>query len=118
MLLAMVVFVAILAVAATTGGDAAPLLYDLRPGDRVVYRETLRREGTGKDVDYVTRARWTTQLVVTGAREGKSVVGFQRNRDSFELVRYREGGHDRTKEQSEAFVKRLPPARFAEANRV
>ena len=118
MLLTVFGLVATLALASASGGEGARLLYDLMPGDRVVYRETLRREGSGADFDYETRGRWTTQLIVTGIREGRAVVGFQRNRGSFELVHYREKGRDRTKEERDAFVKRLPPARFAEANRV
>jgi pimeloyl-ACP methyl ester carboxylesterase len=117
-LLAMIGLIAAFLLAAAGDGAALELRYDLRPGDRVVYKQTLRREGTGSDFDYETRAQWTTQVIVTATREGRSVVGFQRNRDSFELVRYREKGRDRTNEERNAFVSRLPPARLAEANRV
>jgi Phospholipase/Carboxylesterase len=108
----------LLALAAAAGADAVDLRYDLRPGDRLVYRQTLRREGHGADFDYETRAEWRSQVLVTGTRGGRSVLGFQRNRVSFDLVRYREKGHDRTALQRDAFLKRLAPAAFAEANRI
>lgn len=108
----------LLALAGAAGADAVDLRYDLRPGDRLVYRQTLRREGQGADFEYETRAEWTSQLLVTGTRAGKSVLGFQRNRVSFDLVRYREKGRDRAAQQRDAFLKRLPPPAFAEANRV
>ena len=109
---------AFLLAAAAGGTDAFELRYDLRPGDRVVYRQTLVRTGKGADFEYETRASWTSQVLVVGTRGGRAVVGFQRSRDSFQLVRYTEKGHDRAAERRADFLKRLPPAVFAESNRI
>ena len=109
----------VLAMAAALGADdPIELRYDLKAGDHLFYRETLRREGKGPDLDFETQAEWTTHVVVTGEERGRRVVGFQRNRVAAEMVRYREKGRDRLEAERARFAARLPPPRFAEANRL
>lgn len=99
-------------------GPAAPdttrrLRYDLSPGDRLVYRETLDREVDnrstyglfppreapyGRSYTSRLRARWTNQVLVVEEGSGGTVVAVQRNRTAAELVDYRVEGRDRTAE--------------------
>jgi hypothetical protein len=101
---------------ASAGEEVMALRYDLTTGDHLVYRQTLRREGKGPETEFETRAEWTSHVVVTGQEGGRLVVGFQRNRTSFELVSYREKGRDRLERERPGFTARQPPPRLAEAN--
>lgn len=105
-------------------GPAAPpspsvLRHDLRPGDRLVYRQTLERETISERDSSTVRVRWTSELLVLGtAREG-ALVGIQRRRESAELVEARENGKDALARSRAAFerdVAAARPQRLAEAN--
>lgn len=101
-------------------GAAAPdpaepvrLRYALRAGDRLVYRERMERSSRG---DSAVEALWTTRVLVLGGSPEGFVVGFERRRESAELVRTSRG--DRGKEERAALQERLarrPPV-TTEAN--
>jgi dienelactone hydrolase len=100
------------------------LRYDLRPGDHLIYQQSLEREVTGvkeRDPDernFSVRAAWTSHVLVTGESSGNLIVGFQRNRTQAEMLRYREKGRDRLEEQRPEFDRAMAdrPRSFAEAN--
>jgi hypothetical protein len=98
--------------------EPARLRYDLRPGDHLVYHQTLDREidnrkpyglrepparPYGDPVQVAARAEWTAHLVVAPAPGGAVVVGIQRNRTRAELVRYRSGDADQVDANRAAF---------------
>lgn len=91
--------------------------YDLQPGDHLTYRETIEREGRGES-ETKTRAQFTSHVLVLGERSGTLSVGFQRNRDSAELLLFREKGKDKLQQQLPGFNARLAkrPVDFSEAN--
>ncbi len=99
----------------------APLRYDLRTGDHLVYRQTFEREidgrapyglgergrgiaATGRQA--VSRAEWTVHVIVLSAGEASVVVGMERQRTAAELVRYVAEGKDRLAEERPAFERR------------
>jgi dienelactone hydrolase len=91
--------------------------YNLHPGDHLVYRYAFERE-TEADTQTKKREEYTTHVLVIGEHNGKLSVGFQRNRQSAELLRYSEKGKDKLAQQLPEFQKRMAVrrARFAEAN--
>jgi dienelactone hydrolase len=94
------------------------LRYDLRAGDRLVYRQRLDRTIRSASVDSQAEMEWESQVVVLAEREGSWRVGVQRNRTRAELLRYQESGFDRLASErrvlAEALAKR--GTAFAEAN--
>ncbi|HXE89444.1 MAG TPA: HEAT repeat domain-containing protein [Terriglobales bacterium] len=95
------------------------LRYDLRPGDHLVYHQSLERETTGGRVEALSRASWTTHVLVADEHAGSMAVGFQRNRESYELVRFKLDGEDRSeRERKRAAPVLARTARYAEANRL
>jgi predicted esterase len=92
--------------------------YDLRPGDHLTYRETIERESRGEGYETKTRARFTSQVLAVGERDGTLSLGFQRRREAAELLLYREKGKDRLQQQLPDFNARLAkrPVHFSEAN--
>ncbi len=94
------------------------LRYDLRPGDRLVYRQTLERETSGRQVEALSQGSWTNQVLVLDANAGSLVVGFQRNRASAELLRLKVNGQDRLKQGRKDLAERIARnPRYAEGNR-
>lgn len=94
------------------------LRYDFRPGDHLVYRQTLEREVSGGRIDSASRYSWTNHLLVMDVNAATLVVGFQRNRTASELLRFKLNGQDRLKQTRKDMLERLarlPP--YAEANR-
>ncbi len=80
------------------------LRYDLRPGDHLIYRQTLERRIRSSDSGFATpestsRLSWTNHVLVLGETEAGRVVGFSRNRQSAELLAYRENGRNRLKRE-------------------
>ncbi len=92
--------------------------YKFHAGDRLVYREVFEREGKSQEVNFRTRAVFSNQLVVLDEAAGASLVGVQRNRQSAELLEYREHGKDKLAEQAPQFQQRLEKRtpRFADTN--
>lgn len=93
--------------------------YDLRPGDHLVFRQTLERDVLSPEARAVTRFSWTSHVLVLARREDRLLVGVQRNRDAGELVRYSEKGRDRSSDERPAFAEQLAKRgrAFSEANR-
>jgi poly(3-hydroxybutyrate) depolymerase len=102
-----------------TTSPAAPiaLRYDLRPGDHLVYRETLRRETHGR-VEAASAAEWTTHVLVFASAGGEATIGVQRNRTRADLLGYRVDGVDQTEHRRAEFLAQHADTRFAAANRV
>lgn len=100
--------------------DAPPWRYDLRPGDHLIYRYSLERQTSGKDFHVLTKATFTTHVLVLGEQNGHLSLGFQRNRESAQLLEYREKGKDTLARQMPDFERRMAkrPTHFAEANEV
>jgi pimeloyl-ACP methyl ester carboxylesterase len=107
---------ALLTLAAAAGADAPR--YDLRVGDHLVFAQRLTRIVQSPDQERETRGEWECHLLVVAEKAGRWQVGIQRNRRSVELVREREGGHDRTERERPAFMEAMAarPIGLAEAN--
>jgi predicted esterase len=103
------------ATAAPDSPETTLLRYALRPGDRLVYRERLERSSRGGRGDSTMQAAWTTTVLVLGGSPAAFVVGFERRRESAEMVR---ASGDHAKEDRAAFQERLArrPVVTAEAN--
>lgn len=104
--------------AALVRAETPPPRYDLRPGDRLVYRAVLERELTGEEGASTTRVEWETHVVFLDEVQGTLRVGFQRNRRRAELLRYRSRGRDRLKGERPRFEEELArrPPIVAEGN--
>ncbi|HEX9187856.1 MAG TPA: dienelactone hydrolase family protein, partial [Vicinamibacteria bacterium] len=85
----------------------ALLRYDLRPGDRLVYRQRLERSLRSASVESRSEAEWESHVLVLGERGGSCRVGIQRNRTRAELLRYREDGRDRLESERRTFAEGL-----------
>jgi hypothetical protein len=107
------------AAAAASAGVTAPteLRYDLREGDRLVYRQVLERTTHGER-EVQTRLEWRTHVLVLGPERGLAVVAVERNRVSAELLRAGGLSGERLEAERREFSANLPPARLAEANLV
>lgn len=81
--------------------------YDLRPGDRLVYSYSFHRQTRSDDAESETETRFHTQVVVAGERGGIISAGFQRNRESADLLVYREKGKDKLARERPGFEKRM-----------
>jgi pimeloyl-ACP methyl ester carboxylesterase len=95
-----------------------PWKYDLKPGDHLVYRYSFERRVSGGEAESLTRAAYTSHVLVLAEKDGHLSIGFQRNRESAELVSYREKGKDKIAEQKADFDARMAEreARFHESN--
>ncbi len=104
-----------LALASAVAGETAR--YDLKPGDHLVFEETVRRAVESNDARFETLMRFQSHVLVTGEGGGSLRVGIQRNRVSAELLRYdgKGGGLEKERAAYEARVAQTPTA-FAEAN--
>ena len=91
--------------------------YDLRPGDRLVYSYSFHRQTRSDDAESEIEARFHTQVVVAGERGGIISAGFQRNRESADLLVYREKGKDKLARERPDFEKRMQTrlTQFSEA---
>jgi hypothetical protein len=98
--------------------EARVLRYDLRPGDHLVYRESLeRRARSSRDEQHAVIA-WDARVVVVDAAGGSSRVGIQRTRTRGELLRHVQDGRDAIAAGREAFAAQLAARgpTFAEAS--
>jgi dienelactone hydrolase len=110
--------VARLALPAAPAPGPLAVRYDLRPGDHLVYRESLARTVRGPREEQATEAGWDAHLLVLAANDGHWQVGVQRTRTKAELLRYERDGRDAMVEGRRPFDEQLAargPA-FAEAN--
>ncbi|MEW6363213.1 MAG: HEAT repeat domain-containing protein [Acidobacteriota bacterium] len=94
------------------------LRYDLRPGDHLMYTERFEREAVTEEIDFLTRAQWNNDVLVIAEESGRLSVGFQRNRVTAEMLRYKESGKDRLEQVRKELAQELRdrPVSFAEAN--
>jgi pimeloyl-ACP methyl ester carboxylesterase len=92
--------------------------YRLSTGDHLVYAETAERHISGEKADVVTRATFTSHVIVVGSVNGRTIVGFQRMRESADLLSYREGGKDRMAVEGPKFRTQMAarPIATSEAN--
>lgn len=98
----------------------APWQYDLRQGDHLIYRYTFEREVSGADFQTHTKATFTSHVLVLGQLEGHLSVGFQRNRETAQLLVFRQKGKDKLAQELPGFEQRMAkrPSRFYEANEI
>ncbi len=95
-----------------------PLRYALRAGDRLTYREVFEREGQSSDQNFRARVTFLNHLVVLDEAGGTALIGVQRNRQSAELLEFREHGKDKLAAESGKFAERTAkrPQRFSSAD--
>jgi pimeloyl-ACP methyl ester carboxylesterase len=111
------------AITSLAQGGAVILGYDLRPGDHLIYRETLERSGQqgGEDeYEFHSVREWTTHVLVTARERNSFNVGFQRNRTRAELLRFERRGKDERSTQQPLFAEQVArsPEYYSEANRL
>ena len=96
----------------------APLRYTLHAGDHLTYREAFEREGQSSDQTFRARVTFLNHLAVLDEAGGTALIGIQRNRQSAELLEFREHGKDKLAQESAKFAERTAkrPAQFADAN--
>ncbi len=113
------VIVAILFVGAASGQSTVPLLrYKLHAGDHLIYHEVFEREGSSSDQTFRTRAVFRNDVVVLDEAGGTALVGIQRNRQSAEMLEYREHGKDKLAQEAANFNERMAKRSpyFSDAN--
>jgi pimeloyl-ACP methyl ester carboxylesterase len=102
----------------------APWRYNLRPGDHLVYHYTFQRQTRGErkkdpgnDEQTRVEAQFRTHVLVLGESGDRIYLGFQRNRESAELLEYRSKGKDQLAKEKIDFQKRMHsrPSYFSEA---
>ena len=93
---------------ARRGKSSAPQLrYKLRAGDHLIYREVFEREGKSADQTFRTRAEFRNDVVVLDEAGGTVLVGIQRNRQSAEMLEFREHGKDKLAQEAAGFQARM-----------
>jgi pimeloyl-ACP methyl ester carboxylesterase len=102
-----------------SGQSSEPgLRYKLHAGDHLVYREVFEREGKSSDQTFRKRAVFRNDVVVLAEAGGTVLVGIQRNRQSAEMLDFREHGKDKLAQETANFnarmAKRSP--QFSDAN--
>ncbi len=91
--------------------------YDFRAGDHLVYRYAIHRQSESDGTSTKVEAHFRTHVVVASDTDGRIGLGFQRNRESAELIEYRVKGKDKLPQERLAFQKRMQtrPSLFSEA---
>jgi pimeloyl-ACP methyl ester carboxylesterase len=94
--------------------------YQLQPGNHLTYDAVFERQVSSKDTESRSRSRFVNHVIVLGKRDKQLSLGFQRNRQSAELLEFREKGKDRLQHELPDFNQRLAKrgARFSESNEV
>ena len=94
--------------------------YQLQSGDHLTYDAVFERQVSSKDTESRSRSRFVNHVIVLGKRDKQLSLGFQRNRQSAELLEFREKGKDRLQHELPDFNQRLAKrgARFSESNEV
>lgn len=98
-------------------GEPISWRYNLRTGDHLIYQYALERVYRGEDGESHTRARFISHLLVAGAEQDRLSIGFERTRESVELLAYKENGLDKLKDELPKFQARMAkrPVHFSEA---
>src|ERR1700690_3307618 len=112
----LIVLLTFLSAAAQSGGVL--LRYKLHTGDHMVYREVFEKDGKSSDQSFRTRAIFLNHLVVVDEAGGTVLAGVERNRQSVELLEYREHDKNRLAQEAPNFAKRQAKRspQFADAN--
>ena len=107
---------------AQTGGEAVLLRYHLRPGDHLIYKQSLTRSrhDEGRFASFSFRTNWDSHVLVLGGDAETPAVGFQRDRTAVEILSFEPYGEGDAAERREQFERRLSraPIHYAEANRL
>ncbi len=116
LVLAAILALACLSVAQTP----AAWRYDLRPGDHLIYRYIFQKRTQSDEAQTQVEARFRTHVLVAGESAGHIILGFERNRDSAELIEFRSKGKDRLAKERPDFQKRMQarPSHFSEAQEI
>ncbi len=102
-----------------SGQATAPVLrYTLHAGDHLIYREVFERDGKSSEQTFRTRAVFRNEVVVLADAGGTVLVGIQRNRQSAEMLEFRDHGKDKLAEETANFNRRMAKRspQFADAN--
>jgi pimeloyl-ACP methyl ester carboxylesterase len=107
-----------LSLGASFAQQPVTLRYKFKTGDELIYRETFEQERKSPQQSYRTRIVFSNHVLVLDASSGSALIGVQRNRQSAELLEYRENGHDRLAQEKPDFERRsaLRPSRSFDAN--
>ena len=109
-----------LASAVAFAADQAPeaWTYLLHTGDHLVYAYSLDRETNSDNGHVRTHAEFTSHVLILDTNQQRLAVGFQRNRDSAELLEFIQNGKNRLAQEQPAFRQRMAgrPRAFSEAN--
>lgn len=94
--------------------------YRLSAGDHLVYSEQVERHVAGGDTETRTKSTFISHVIVLPDAGGKLSVGFERIRQSAELVAYRDEGKDRLAAETPKFQADVAkiPAVFSEGNEI
>ena len=103
---------------ASAQSEAPQLRYKIRAGDHLVYQEVFEREGKSSEQIFRTRAVFRNDVVVLDEAGGTVLVGIQRNRQSAEMLEFREHGKDKLAQETANFNARMAKRsqQFSDAN--
>lgn len=87
--------------------STTPWRYSFRPGDHLVYTETVSRRTQGQQVQIETRLVTTNHVLVIDKLNDGIAVGIQRDRQAGDLVAFRENGKDKLSTERPKFMERL-----------
>ena len=109
-------------VAGQTDDEPVLLRYDLRPGDHLIYQQTLERarHDEGRFANFSYQIEWDSHVLVLGGDSELPAVGFQRNRTGVEVLSFEphvEGDLAERRKQFEHRLSRIK-TQYAEANRM
>jgi hypothetical protein len=99
---------------------SAPWKYDFQPGDHLVYHYVFERTVSGGAVQSQQRITYNSHIMVAGRQPDRISLGFQRNRESAQLLYYKVKGEDALAAQLPGFDKEISgrSPHFSEANEI
>ena len=103
--------------ATSISGELQPWKYDLRTGDHLIYKYALERIYRGEEGESHTRTRFISHVLIAGTNQDRISVGFERTRESADLLSHKENGRDKLKDELPKFEARMAkrPTHFSEA---
>lgn len=92
--------------------------YSLRPGDHLIYSETIHRVTESSKIRSEVELNFSTHVLAVAEVSNGVAVGTQRNRRDAQLVSYRESGKDKLETQLVEFQQRIAssPNQWSEVN--
>ena len=95
-----------------------PWKYALRPGDHLIYSETVHRVTESSSLRVEVEVKFTTHVLAIAELANGVAVGTQRNRVEAKLISFRENGKDKLATEEPKFRERVAqgPNRWSEAN--